>query len=146
VIDVTSVREPLTLETLWDSLNDQFIALYAEILRSTATVQWQAGHSDNQFYLMSAYASFRRVGCDDDQDLVIEVNLHRHASTVTWTADAGQSAGLMLADGPVMSVHESVVLSSWIGEAMDQTTRWLKAETPNFIAYLNQEPTPYDLD
>lgn len=134
----------LTLDALWDRLNDEFLILYGHILRNTATVRWYTQHSDNEFFPLRALASFERVGRDDGEDLVIDIDIHRDEGRVTWTSDACQSSGLVLAEGPTVSAGEDVPLSSWTRSALEHTVIWLRAETPHFVAYLNQEPTPYD--
>ena len=86
------------------------------------------------------------MGCPDDQDLVIEVGVLKRNEEVLWDVDASQVTGALLSQGPTHTAQGSDPLATWIGESLEATLAWIRAETPNFIAYLNQEPTPYDVD
>lgn len=134
------------IPAIWERLNDAFLEIYSEILRHTATVKWHVWAWDNHYHHLSATADFERVGCDDDEDLVLTVSIAKRDGMVHWQTDAAQNRGLVLADGPERLIPDAQPLSSWIGEAADDAIAWFKAETPNFIAYLNREPTPYDVD
>lgn len=134
------------IATVWDRLNQCFIEIYGEILRNTATTRWQAAASDNPHHHLMAYAEFQRVGRDDDEGLVLNVDIVKRGELVVWKTSACQTRGVDLVDGPTRSAPATEPLSSWIGEATDASIAWFTSETPNFIAYLNQEPTPYDVD
>ena len=138
--------QTLELDEVWDRLNDAFLGVYEEVLRNTATVRWQVHHSDNSYFLLRATASFQRVGCPDEEDLVLSVDIHRDGDLITWTTDAGQSAGVVLAEAPSRTHSADGPLGPWLGASVDEAIAWFTAETPNFIAYLNREPTPYDVD
>ncbi len=140
------MRSSSSIEEVWDRLNDAFLELYGEVLRRTATVRWSAAAWDNFAHHLMAYAEFDRVGRPEEEALVISVSITRGDRPTTWTADAGQSRGVVLHEGVARTAPNKVQLSSWIGEPLAETIAWLQAETPNFIAYLNQEPTPYDVD
>ncbi len=142
----TGEPDAVDIPWVWDRLNDGFLELYGAVIRNTATVRWQAAASDNAYHHLMAYAEFDRVGCPEEEDLVISVSVAKSPGRGNWVADAGQSAGLVLHDGVERFAPDTDPLSRWIGEALADTLEWIRAETPNFIAYLNQEPTPYDVD
>jgi len=146
VTEVPSRSSTTAIEHVWDRLNEGFREIYTQVLRRTATVDWLAEAHDNPSFPLMAYARFERKGRPDDEALVIQVDIHREKGVITWTTDACQERGAVLVDGPTRSAPATEPLASWVGEAADAAIAWLKAETPNFIAYLNQEPTPYDVD
>jgi hypothetical protein len=139
-------EQQLDLATVWERLNDAFLDLYHEILRNTPTVKWWARAWDTEFFLLSGYAQFDRVGCPDDEDLAIEIGIFRRDEETVWDVDACQAAGVMLSQGPTYTARRSDPIATWIGEPLEATLAWIRDETPNFIAYLNREPTPYDED
>ena len=140
------MRSAVDIASVWDRVNECFIEIYGEVLRGTATVRWDVAAFDNPSHFLMAYAEFQRVGRDDDEGLVLNVSIVKRGDLVIWETDACQTRGVDLVDGPTRAAPAAEPLSSWIGEAADEAIAWFKAETPNFIAYLNQEPTPYDVD
>lgn len=140
------MEEVIDIASVWDRLNQAFIEIYGEVLRKTATVRWQVSASENPYHYLMAYAEFQRVGRDDDEGLVLNVGIAKTGSSVVWTTDVCQTRGLTFADGPTRSEPDTVPLSSWIGEVADEAIAWFHDETPNFVAYLNQEPGPYEAD
>ncbi len=138
--------ETIDIAAVWDRLNDTFVEIYSEVIRNTATVKWRAAAYDNPYFYIRAYAEFDRAGRPEEEDLVIGVDIVKQDGLVVWETDACQMAGHVLADGPTHSAAESEPLSSWLGTALDDAVAWFRAETPNFVAYLNREPTPYDVD
>lgn len=143
---MASEAGPVRIEEVWRQLDDALTALSDEVLKSTTTVKWRAQMYDNPSFLMRAHAHFERVGCPEDADLVISVNVHRGEGLVSWDSDAAQFDGHVLAQGPRDKAPSGLPRSSWYADMLEDTIGWFHAETPNFIAYLNQESTPYDVD
>jgi hypothetical protein len=137
---------PLELPAVWERLNEVFLEIYSEVLRNTATVKWRVWAWDNPYHFLSATAEFERVGRPEEEDLVLYIAIVKSVDTTVWTSDAAQNVGQILVDGPTYTAPASAPLSSWMSEPLEATVAWLRAETPNFIAYLNREPTPYDVD
>ncbi|MEO7234585.1 MAG: hypothetical protein ABIW80_04350 [Lapillicoccus sp.] len=133
------------IDEVWDVLNDALIQLYGEVLRNTGTVTWHANAQATPYYLLSGYAYFPRKHRPDTEALVVSVHVGIAHGVIDWTSDACMDSGPMLTVGPSRTEPDTTPLASWVGDALSDTITWLKAETPNFIAYLNQEPTPYDL-
>ena len=142
-VDVTDGED---VQMIWDRLNEAFLQIYKEISQQTQTVRWQALAADNFRHHLMAYAEFERVGRDNDEDLVLNVSIVKRDEVVVWETDVCQTRGRSLADGPRRVVAATQPLASWLGDAADDAIAWFQAETPNFIAYLNQELTPYDVD
>jgi hypothetical protein len=136
----------LDIPAVWERLNDAFLDLYSEVLRNTATVKWHSVAMENEWHYLSATADYERVGRPEEEDLVLQVSIVKREEVTVWKSDAAQNVGQVLADGPTYTAPASAPLSSWMSEPLEATVAWLRAETPNFIAYLNQEPTPYDVD
>lgn len=146
MISAPAREPPDDIAAVWDRLNDTFLGIYREVVLNTATVKWQAQVFDNPHHYLIAYASFDRVGRGDHEDLVLDVGIAKTDGIVVWSSDASQSRGALLVEGPTLSFPDTEPLSSWVGSALEETIAFFECETPNFIAYLNQEPTPYDVE
>ncbi len=134
-----------SVDEVWDVLNNAFFELYKNILRNTPTVNWHANAQATPSYLLSGYAYFPRAQRPDSEALVVSVHVKKAAGAIDWSSDACMDQGPILSVGPSRTEPDSTPLATWLADALADTITWLQAETPNFIAYLNQEPTPYDV-
>ena len=118
-------------EAAWDSINDGFSRVAADLRECNPTLWWNCGHSENETFPFSAYASFNRSGVAGEEDLVLSISFKQADRQLHFTSDITRGDGEILADGPASSASLGADIDSircWIAERVGEGLAFIEGE------------------
>lgn len=139
------MTRPNSWESVWDDLNDSYLALAQLVLATSPDLTWTADHYDNQTRPFWATAAFSRPTSGTDEDVVVSVDVARRDGRYVWTSDVAIGTGYVLVDGPTHSGPTSAPLSSWVGQALSDTHVFMLEQGHRICALLAQEGDLYEV-
>jgi hypothetical protein len=118
-------------EAAWDSINDGFANVAAELRERNPDLRWSCGHAENEAFPFWAYASFNRSGLAGEEEVVLSLSFKQTDGQLHFASDIASGDGRILADGPSGSVTLALdvpAIRDWIAARVGQGLTFIEGE------------------